>query len=101
MRLYSLCFIIHLLAAEIINSEQIQIHGTTTKTLCDTKDAEQAIKDLHDDLDDDDDGTISTTGKFVDVLQKSAAVTFDVPVNIITAEYLEIFKYHCDVVFRK
>ena len=64
MRLYSLCFIIHLLAAEIINSEQIQIHGTTKKTLCDTKDAEQAIKDLHDDLDDDDDGTISTTGKF-------------------------------------
>ena len=63
MRLYSLCFIIHLLAAEIINSEQIQIHGTTKKTLCDTKDAEQAIKDLHDDLDDDDDGTISTTGK--------------------------------------
>ena len=61
MRLYSLCFIIHLLAAET-NSEQIQIHGTT---LCDTKEAEQAIKELHDDLDDDDDGTISTTGNFI------------------------------------
>ena len=32
------------------------------KTLCDTKDAKQVIKDLHDDLDDDDDGSISTTG---------------------------------------
>lgn len=60
MRLYSLCFIIHLSAAKI-NSEQIQIHGTTKQSLCDTKDAEQAIKDLHDDLDDDDDGTISST----------------------------------------
>ena len=63
MRLYSLCFIIHLLAAET-NSEQIQIHGTT---LCDTKEAEQAIKELHDDLDDDDDGTISTTGNFINI----------------------------------
>ena len=63
MRLYSLCFIFHLLVAEN-NSEKItakaQIHG---QTLCDTKEAEQAIKDLHDDLDEDDDGTISTTGK--------------------------------------
>ena len=64
MRLYSLCFIIHLLAANT-NSEQIQIHGT--KSLCDTKDAEQAIKELHDDLDDDDDGTISTTGYFINI----------------------------------
>ena len=59
MRLYSLCFIFHLLVAEN-NLEQTQIHG---QTLCDTKEAEQAIKDLHDDLDEDDDGTISTTGK--------------------------------------
>jgi len=50
MRLYSLCFIIHLLASEQIGKS----------SLCDTKEAEQAIKDLHDDLDDDDDGTIST-----------------------------------------
>jgi stromal interaction molecule 1 len=57
MRLYSLCFIFHLLVAEN-NSEQTQIHG---QTLCNTKEAEQAIKDLHDDLDEDDDGTISTT----------------------------------------
>jgi len=61
MRLYSLCFIFHLLVAEN-NSEQTQIHG---QTLCNTKEAEQAIKDLHDDLDEDDDGTISTTGNFI------------------------------------
>ena len=61
MRLYSLCFIIHLLAAKI-NSEQIQIHGAAKQSLCDTKEAELAIKDLHDDLDEDDDGTISFTG---------------------------------------
>jgi len=60
MRLYSLCFIIHLLAAKI-NSEQIQIHGAAKQSLCDTKEAELAIKDLHDDLDEDDDGTISFT----------------------------------------
>ena len=31
--------------------------------ICNELEAEQAIIELHDDLDDDDDGTISTTGK--------------------------------------
>ena len=31
--------------------------------ICDELEAEQAIIELHDDLDDDDDGAISTTGK--------------------------------------
>ena len=33
--------------------------------ICDEVEAEQAIIELHDDLDDDDDGTISTTGKTI------------------------------------
>ena len=35
---------------------------TATDELCNRDDAEKAIRELHDDLDDDDDGTISTKG---------------------------------------
>ena len=37
--------------------------------ICDEVEAEQAIIELHDDLDDDDDGTISTTGEILILFQ--------------------------------
>ena len=37
--------------------------------ICDEVEAEQAIIELHDDLDDDDDGTISTTGEISNFYQ--------------------------------
>ena len=40
----------------------------TEEPLCDLAEAEKAIVELHDDLDDDDDGTISTKGIFFSVL---------------------------------
>ena len=39
--------------------------------ICDEVEAEQAIIELHDDLDDDDDGTISTTGETLNLEELS------------------------------
>ena len=52
-----LTIVIVLLGGAVASSSNIE-----SDQICDEIEAEQAIIELHDDLDDDDDGTISTTG---------------------------------------